>query len=171
MEHFLEGIVPLRHWYNYPNEKSNKYKSSLQSKFTKGLNRALPSRICSVEAPTKCKTSWLQWSKWLGLYHLTFFSIKMFFSNCTEICNYLLNMSTQMGKFSYRKTCFCQRCRLSCFGELPDVVWPKIAQKAKTNTQIMKIWLFLWYQQLPDFWLFTAKGNKHVWILAVFVKL
>ena len=27
MEHFLEGIAPLRHWYINPNEKSNKYKS------------------------------------------------------------------------------------------------------------------------------------------------
>ena len=31
MEHFLEGIAPLRHWYINPNEKSNKYKSSLVS--------------------------------------------------------------------------------------------------------------------------------------------
>ena len=29
MEHFLEGISILRHWYIDPNEKSNKYKSSL----------------------------------------------------------------------------------------------------------------------------------------------
>ena len=29
MEHFLEGIAPLRHWYINPSEKSNKYKSSL----------------------------------------------------------------------------------------------------------------------------------------------
>ena len=28
MEHFFEGIAPLRHWYINPNEKSNKYKSS-----------------------------------------------------------------------------------------------------------------------------------------------
>ena len=31
------------------------------------------------------------------------------------------------------KTCFCQWVRLSCFGELPDVVWPKIAQKSQKN--------------------------------------
>ena len=31
MEHSLEGIAPLRHWYINPNEKSNKYKSSLLS--------------------------------------------------------------------------------------------------------------------------------------------
>ena len=31
MEHFLERITPLRHWYIYPNDKYNKY-------------RALPSR-------------------------------------------------------------------------------------------------------------------------------
>ena len=29
MQHFLEGIALLRHCYNNPNEKSNKYKSSL----------------------------------------------------------------------------------------------------------------------------------------------
>ena len=29
MGHFLEGFVLLRHWYINPNEKSNKYKSSL----------------------------------------------------------------------------------------------------------------------------------------------
>ena len=26
MEHLFEGIAPLRHWYNNPNDKSNKYK-------------------------------------------------------------------------------------------------------------------------------------------------
>ena len=31
MEHFLEVIAPLRHWHINPNEKSNKYKSSLLS--------------------------------------------------------------------------------------------------------------------------------------------
>ena len=31
MEHFLEGIDPLRHLYINPNEKSNKYKLSLMS--------------------------------------------------------------------------------------------------------------------------------------------
>ena len=29
MEHFFDGIVPLRYWYVNPNEKSNNYKSSL----------------------------------------------------------------------------------------------------------------------------------------------
>ena len=29
------------------------------------------------------------------------------------------------------QTCTAQRARLSCFGELPDVVWPKIAQKSQ----------------------------------------
>ena len=29
------------------------------------------------------------------------------------------------------QTCFCQRVRLSCFGELPDMVLPKIAQKSQ----------------------------------------
>ena len=31
MEHFVEGIALLRHWYINPNEKSNKYISSLLS--------------------------------------------------------------------------------------------------------------------------------------------
>ena len=31
MDHFIEGIAPLRHWYINPNEKSNKYKLSLLS--------------------------------------------------------------------------------------------------------------------------------------------
>ena len=31
MEHFLEEIALLRHWYINPNEKRNKYKSSLLS--------------------------------------------------------------------------------------------------------------------------------------------
>ena len=31
MEHFLEGIDPLRYWHINPNEKSDKYKSSLLS--------------------------------------------------------------------------------------------------------------------------------------------
>ena len=37
MEYFLEGIAPLKHWYINPNEKSNKYKSSLLSLITKDL--------------------------------------------------------------------------------------------------------------------------------------
>ena len=65
MDNFLEGIARLRHWYNNPNEKSNKYKPYLLS-----LNRVLPSSKRSIKAPTKCKTSvyvlmeiCLQWSK------------------------------------------------------------------------------------------------------------
>ena len=37
MEHFLERIALLRHWFINPNEKSNKYKSSLLSQLTKSL--------------------------------------------------------------------------------------------------------------------------------------
>ena len=37
MEHFLEGIALLRHWYINPIEKSNKYKSSLMSQIIKAL--------------------------------------------------------------------------------------------------------------------------------------
>ena len=29
VEHFLEGIAPLGHWYINPNKKRNKYNSSL----------------------------------------------------------------------------------------------------------------------------------------------
>ena len=32
MEHFLEGIAPLRQWYINPNEKSKKFKYSLLSR-------------------------------------------------------------------------------------------------------------------------------------------
>ena len=35
MEHYIEGITSLRHWYINPNEKSNKFKSSLLSELTK----------------------------------------------------------------------------------------------------------------------------------------
>ena len=41
MEHFLEGIALLRHWYINPNEKSNKYKSSLLSQLAKALTEHL----------------------------------------------------------------------------------------------------------------------------------
>ena len=37
MEHFHEEIALFRHWYINPNEKSNKYKSSLLSQLTKAL--------------------------------------------------------------------------------------------------------------------------------------
>ena len=37
MEHFHEGIAQLRLWYINPNEKNNKYKSSLLSELTKTL--------------------------------------------------------------------------------------------------------------------------------------
>ena len=52
MEHLLEGIAQFRHWYINPNEKSNKYKSSLLS-----LKGALSSRKYSIKVPAKCKTS------------------------------------------------------------------------------------------------------------------
>ena len=57
MEHFHEGITPLRHWYFNPNEKSNKYKSSLLELTYQSLNGALPSRKYSMNAPAKCQTS------------------------------------------------------------------------------------------------------------------
>ena len=37
MELFHEGIAPLGHWNITPNEKSNKYKSSLPSLLTNAL--------------------------------------------------------------------------------------------------------------------------------------
>ena len=37
MEHSVEEIAPLRHWYINANEKSNKYKSSLLSSLTKSI--------------------------------------------------------------------------------------------------------------------------------------
>ena len=39
MEHFLEGIAPLRHWYLNPIEKRHNYKSSVVfSQLTKALS-------------------------------------------------------------------------------------------------------------------------------------
>ena len=37
MKYFLKGIALLGHWYINPNEKSNRYKSSLLSLLTKAL--------------------------------------------------------------------------------------------------------------------------------------
>ena len=34
MEHLLEGIAPLRHWYINPNEKSNKYGSHRNEEYS-----------------------------------------------------------------------------------------------------------------------------------------
>ena len=57
MEHFQEGITPLKHWCNiYPYEKSNKHKSLLLLIY-QNLNGALPSRKCSIKAPDKCESS------------------------------------------------------------------------------------------------------------------
>ena len=55
MEHFLEGITPLRHWYINPNEKSNIQFFSSELTY-QSLNGALPSRKCCIKAPAKCKT-------------------------------------------------------------------------------------------------------------------
>ena len=74
MGNFHGGIPPLRYWYTNPNEKSNKHKYVLSSELTyQSLNRALPSRKCSIKAPAKCITSvyvlteiCLQWRKRLG---------------------------------------------------------------------------------------------------------
>ena len=54
MEQFLEGIAPLRDWYFNPNEKSNKYKSSLLSlsKWFFSISRLIV-RKSQLEAPLK----------------------------------------------------------------------------------------------------------------------
>ena len=58
MEHFLEGIAPLRHWYINPNEKGNKYKSSLLSQLTKALTEHfLQGNVPLGNLLHKCKTS------------------------------------------------------------------------------------------------------------------
>ena len=44
----LEGIAPLRHWYVNPNEKSNKYNFFFTYPIYQSLNKALPSRKCSI---------------------------------------------------------------------------------------------------------------------------
>ena len=51
MEHFLERIALLRHWYSKSNEKSFSSELTYQS-----LNRALPSRKCSIKEPDYEKT-------------------------------------------------------------------------------------------------------------------
>ena len=57
MEHFLERIALLRHWYSKSNEKNNA-DTNFSSELTyQSLNRALPSRKCSIKATAKCKTS------------------------------------------------------------------------------------------------------------------
>ena len=58
MEHFPEGIAPLRHWYINQNEKSNKYKIFSSEVTYQSLNGAsLPSMKCTIKTPVKCKTS------------------------------------------------------------------------------------------------------------------
>ena len=45
LQHFLEEIAPLRHWYINANENSNKYKTSILSQLKyQCLKGALPSR-------------------------------------------------------------------------------------------------------------------------------
>ena len=68
MEHLLEGIALLKHLYINPNEKSNKYKSSLLSYGTRALMvHFLQGNVPLHKTPAKCKTSiyvlteiWLQ---------------------------------------------------------------------------------------------------------------
>ena len=54
MEHFLEGIAPVRHWYINPNEKSKKYISSLLSKLTKAY-------IFSNQTKVSSPTTYILW--------------------------------------------------------------------------------------------------------------
>ena len=52
MEHiFCNGIGPLIHWYINPNEKNDKYQSSLLNQLIKALKGAPPPRKHSVKAP------------------------------------------------------------------------------------------------------------------------
>ena len=51
MQNFFKGIAPMRHWYINPNEKNDKYQSSLLNKLINALKGALPPRKYSVKAP------------------------------------------------------------------------------------------------------------------------
>ena len=64
MEHFLEGIAPLRHWYINPNEKSNKYKSSL---LLRKLTKALTEHFLQGNVPLRhllnTKSPFMSWRR------------------------------------------------------------------------------------------------------------
>ena len=107
MEHFLEGIAPLRHWYINPNEKSNTYKSSLLSKPTKALTEYFPQGNVPLRLLLNAKPpfmSWqeilLQWSKRLGpiyinrtqvLFVTYFWLLHFFFQNRYAAHTHYLN--------------------------------------------------------------------------------
>ena len=61
MEHFLEGIAPLRHLYINPNEKSNKYIYSLLSKFTKALTEQVLQGNVPLKQILNEKPSFMSW--------------------------------------------------------------------------------------------------------------
>ena len=63
MEHFLEGIAPLRHWYITPNEKSKKYKSSLLSKITKALTEQFLQGIIPLSHQLNAKPPFMSWRR------------------------------------------------------------------------------------------------------------
>ena len=53
------------------------------------------------------------------------------------------------------QTCTAQGLKMSHFGELPDVVLPKITQKWKKNCKMVKIWRFIvkshiWQRPNPE---------------------
>ena len=53
IEHFLEGIDPIRHWYIIPNEKTKKKSSLLSFTYTKALTELgalVSSRKISIKA-------------------------------------------------------------------------------------------------------------------------
>ena len=61
MEHFLEGITPLRHWCINPNEQSNKYKSSLLSQLTKALPYHFLQRNVPLRHLLNAKPLFMSW--------------------------------------------------------------------------------------------------------------
>ena len=55
------------------------------------------------------------------------------------------NPNTEVGLI---QTCFCQRSRMSCFGSYQMWFCQKLLKNAKYNSQIVKIWRFLWNPHL-----------------------
>ena len=69
MEHLLEGIAPLRHWYINPNEKSNKYKPSLLSKLIIALTEHFLQGNVPLRYPLNAKVN--DWAHVQYLYVAT----------------------------------------------------------------------------------------------------
>ena len=67
MKHFLERIAPLRHLYINPNEKSNKYKSSLLSLCTKALTEHFLQGNVPLRDLLNAKSLFMSW--WRSAYY------------------------------------------------------------------------------------------------------